>query len=258
LILTLVTIAVVLSLLILPTVSGNNTAYADSIYESYFQPSESECPKELDVLCSIDLAKHPVYLMYNITTNKAESKTYTRIELSVHKNSTGETVPYPAFYVTIYDNNSNASPILNDSFATPNATLVLNVVYADSGNTSNPILIDANGRDPFLNALVPNKSDTINISNVPTTANGNYLMKIELLRVADPHKGIVNPNAETNVAFGTENNANGKVVLVPEFGSTIVMMVVVGVIGSIVVIGRMIRFREWIGWFMRATDEESD
>lgn len=229
---TLVTIAVVLSLLILPTVSSN-AAHADSIYDSYFQPSESECPKELDMICPIDLANHPVYLTYNVSTNKAASKTYTTIELSVHENSTGETVPYPAYIITIYDNNSNASPILTDTFATSNTTLVLNLVYNASGSDSNRILIDATDRDPFLNALLPSRNDTITITNVPIVASKAYLMKIELVRVADPHKGLVKPKAETNVSFSIGNDISGKVVIVPEFGSAAILAITLGMIAAV-------------------------
>lgn len=228
-----ITIAVVLSLLILPTVSSN-AAHADSIYDSYFQPSESECPKELDMICPIDLAKHPIYLTYNVSTNKAASKTYTTIELSVHENSTGETVPYPAYIITIYDNNSNASPILTDTFATSNTTLVLNLVHNASGSSnSNRILIDATDRDPFLNALLPSRNDTITITNVPIVASKAYLMKIELVRVADPHKGLVKPKAETNVSFSIDNDISGKVVIVPEFGSAAILAITLGMIAAV-------------------------
>lgn len=188
-----------------------------------------------------DLSKHPVYLTYDITDS--ESRTYVRLYLN--ENSNGTLVKFPTYFISIADTNNPSSSILNDLFQSPSGVLVLLITH-DTGSTNNATTTIYANQEPIANAWVPDPDGIIHIRHFPFTSGKTYLMNVTIFAMDMP-RSIFNPNEEPSLSFTftSDNNSLGKVLVVPEFGSLGLLAITSGVIGMVVMAGRMMRFRHW-------------
>jgi hypothetical protein len=190
--------------------------------------------------------------MYNITTLDG----HTIVQLSLHENNTGrDLVKFATFYLAVNGAESNGSgSILSDFFEAENGILVLDLIHRAPDDNSTIKIVGAN-QDKFLNAWVSDPNGRISINNFPFEAGKTYLMHMEVIGI-DNIRNIFSDKEtpRVDVLFGsvgagdsdkTGNFVTGNIILVPEFGSYIVLAIsVVSMIAPVVAIQRFSQFKE--------------
>jgi hypothetical protein len=236
----IIVLAAFLSLmLILPTIPRHDRFYAHAACND---ASTSNDAFQEDVLCPRDLNKNPVYLNYNITTSNG----HTIAKLFLPENSTGEIVEYTTFYIAVNNTeNTRQQPSFSDFFQIQNGTLILDFVHNTRISNNSLVQIIGADREQFLNAWVPTYDSKITITNFPVAANKIYIMHVEVFGTDNPHS-IYTPEQtpKVDLIFGTNENPNseGKVLIVPEFGSLVSLVIMAGITGIIIMAAKV---RAW-------------
>jgi len=213
-----------------------------------FSDSDADCDgctTEYEPFNARLLSNFPAYLNYDVTTSSG----HTIAALSLVNNSTGHLVKYSTFYIAINETDTNRE-LMGEWFHAPDGILKLDFVHRSNNTSDEQITVHAM-RDPFLDALTAEPNDTIKIVNFPFVVNRTYNMHVEVMGVDNPRNIFVPEYApKVDLVFSTNeiSNSEGKVLIVPEFGSAVILSVITaGAIGTMVVGGRMITFRRLEG-----------
>ena len=200
-----------------------------------------------DILCPRNFSKNPVYLNYNIATSSGH--TITRLSL-YENNSTREIVKYVIFYIAINtteNTKQQQQPSFHDFFKIENTILVLDFVHKTSVSNNSSIPMEGAYRDPFSNSWIPSHgSNKITINNFPLAANKTYDMHVEIFGTDNPRIIFTSEQApKVDFVFSTNENhdSEGKVLVVPEFGSVDGVLIAAAFLAFMVVGVRSIRNR---------------
>lgn len=198
-------------------------------------------------LCPRDFGRYPAYLNYNISTSNG----HTVAKLSLHDNSTGDTLKYTAFFISISSTENMSREIMRDLFQAQDGILTLDFIHSNNTGSGEGEQITVYGmQDPFLNAWTAEPLHPITIANFPFVANETYMMHIEVIRVDAP-RNIFTPETAPKVDFIFSTNENpdseGKVLVVPEFSPLVSLAIMAALMGIVVMMGRMTRVRGWKG-----------
>jgi len=184
-----------------------------------------------------DFNTFPAYLNYDITTSNG----HTIAKLFLVHNRTGYSIKYTTFYIAINDTDTNKA-LMREWFHAPDGILKLDFAHRGYNTTNEQITVHGM-LDPYNDAWTAKPNDSITITNFPFVVNRTYSMHVEVMGVDNP-RNIFIPEYSPKVDFVFSTNefpsSEGKVLIVPEFGSVaLVSVITAGAIGIMVVGGRI-------------------
>lgn len=180
----------------------------------------------------------PFVVALNATATNGSNDQVATLRLGLHENKTGQSVPNVSYVITLTEQESKQE-ILTEVFYAEQGVLVLELHHDKQNST-----VSGAKREPFLNAFVPEYPDQpIVISSSEIDQNKTYDIHVEILGF-DSIRNLIPPDEIPRADFVWSPATSGmpdRVLIVPEFGTSIVVLVMAAAITGVMVAAR--RFR---------------
>ena len=208
-------------------------AYADSVFQENLPPTPS-----------LDTGSGNVFLKYDIASHKeADGLDHTYLKLDLIVNSTTpETRKFVTYVLTITNaNDTNAKPILVETFHSERGTLLLNIIHSPP-----PVTISGT-REQLLNSYVADPAGNATMRGLSFDKDTMYHVHVDILTVDNIRNLFASYKMpKTDFYFsGDMPSSVGEVRVVPEF--PIAMTILAAALGALVILGSQ-RISKWNIW----------